>query len=224
MSWAVDNTETTRAFDEWRQVDRDQRAFLKLGLAFTRDAYQELWDRIGQEPGDGESEWEEVFDQRVEGLWPHDYEWMQLAAVVRDAVTSFEVYLSKACTEVLRAHGVELADEPGWRDLKEILNVLGVKVETGPIRRIRKIRHVLTHQRGELRTEEQRRQYALDPKEVIPHYVIEFSEDRVRDMLTELGEEVRRLDAVACRYTWRHERSEELAAFIEAHREPSDTH
>ncbi len=33
------------------------------------------------------------FSRRVEHLWPDDYNWMLRAAVVRDAVTAFEVYL-----------------------------------------------------------------------------------------------------------------------------------
>ena len=41
-------------------------------------------------------------------------------------------------------------------------------------------------------------------------------------MLDELGEEVRRVDTVAGRYAWRHERSEGLAAYIGEHRTPSD--
>ena len=214
MDPLVNTSETTRAFNEWRWVDRDQRAFLTLGLKFARAAYQQLWDEIGQEPSDGETEQEEVFDQRVGGLWPHDYDWMHLAAVVRDAVTSFEVYVGKACREVLLANGAEPVNEPGWRDLKEIFELLELNVEPNSVKRIRKVRHVLTHQRGELRTEDQRRQYALDPEEPIPSYVIELNEERVLGMLDELAQVVRAIDTVACRYTWHHERSRALSTYI----------
>jgi hypothetical protein len=214
MGSLLDTSETTRAFNEWRWVDRDQRAFLTLGLKFAREAYQQLWDQVGQEPSDGETEQEEVFDQRVGGLWPHDYEWMHLAAVVRDSVTSFEVYAGKACREVLLAHGAAPVNEPGWRDLKEMFELLELKIESGPIKRIRKVRHVLTHQRGELRTEDQRRQYALDPTEPIPSYVIELNEERVLGMLDELAERVRAIEAVACRYTRHHDRSPALSEYI----------
>jgi hypothetical protein len=209
-----DSSETTRAFNEWRWVDRDQRAFLTFGLKFARDAYERLWDQVGKEPSDGESDQEEVFDRRVGGLWPHDYDWMHLAAVVRDAVTSFEVYVGKACREVLLAHGAEPVSEPGWRDLKGIFELLELNIEPRQVKRIRKVRHVLTHQRGELRTEDQRRQYALDPNESIPSYVIDLDEDRVLGMLDELAEVVCAIDAVACRYTWRHERSPALSEHI----------
>ncbi len=130
MGSLVDTSDTTRAFDEWRWVDRDQRAFLTLGLKFVGAAYQQLWDQTGQEPGDGETEQEGVFSERVGGLWPHDYDWMHLAAVLRDAVTSFEVYVGKVCREVLLAHGAEPVREPGWRDLKEIFESAGAQDRT----------------------------------------------------------------------------------------------
>jgi hypothetical protein len=111
---------------------------------------------------------------------------------------------------VLRAHDAEPSGDLGWRDMKQIFKTFGVNVETGPVKRIRKIRHVLTHQRGELRTEQQRRRYALDPKETIPSFVIELSEDRVLAMLDELADAVQRLDAVATRFTWNREHSGRL--------------
>lgn len=215
MAWPFD-TNSTRAYDEWRWTDRDQRAFLTLGLKFTREAYQRLWDQIGEEPSDGSEDWDEVFDQRVGGLWPHDYEWLHLAAVVRDAVTSFEVYLDKTCLDVLLAHGAEPSKDLRWRDMKQIFEALGVNIETGPVKRIRTIRHVLTHRRGELRTEQQRQQYALDPTETIPSFVIELNDESVIAMLDELADAVRRIDAVATRFTWKREHSDRLEELIEA--------
>ena len=220
MSWRDDETQ---AFEEWRWTDRDQRAFLSLGLKFTREAYDQIWEQVGHEPSDGEDEWDAVFDQRVGGLWPHDYEWMHLAAVVRDAVTSFEVYVSKAAREVIEAHGAGLEGNPRWRDAKDVFKLLGVNVEMRPVKRVFKVRNVLTHQRGELRTEQQRKDYALDPKEAIPLDVIELNEDRVLGMLDQLGQEAVRIDAVAWRFCSRRERSAELDTYIEQNRPGTDS-
>jgi hypothetical protein len=216
-------TETTEAFDEWRAIDQDQRAFLTLGLRFACDAYQDLWDQIGREPSDGEAEQDEVFDQRVDGLWPHDYEWMHLAAVVRDAVTSYEMYIGKACSELLHVHGAQPGRELRWGDLGEIFKQVNVKIDRGPVKRIRKIRHVLTHQRGELRTEELRRQYAISPNEKIPSYVIDLSEERVLGMLDQMGEIVAAIDAAVCRYTWSRETSEALSEYLREQIASKDT-
>ncbi len=65
-----------------------------------------------------------------------------------------------------------------------------------------------------LRTEDQRRQYALDPRETIPSYVIELDEGRVLAMLDVLAEVVRTIDAAACRFAWRQERSPALSEYI----------
>lgn len=43
----------------------------------------------------------DVFDDRIERLWPLEYEWMFVAAVLRDAVTNFEVS-GEASEEALR--------------------------------------------------------------------------------------------------------------------------
>ena len=155
-----------------------------------------------------------MFDQRTGGLWPYDYEWMLLGAVVRDAITSFEVYLDKACLELLLAHGAEPSKDLGWRDMKQIFKTLDVSIETGSVKRIRNIRHLLTHRRGELRTEQQRRQYALDREEPIPSFVVELNEEKVLVMLDELAEAVQRIDVVATRFTWKREHSHRLDAFI----------
>jgi hypothetical protein len=73
MSWLSEMVNATAAFEEWARVDRERRAFLRLALEFAAESYQRLWDKLGQEPGDGESELVDVFDDRIDGLWPHDY-------------------------------------------------------------------------------------------------------------------------------------------------------
>ncbi len=93
---------------------------------------------------------------------------MHLAGVVRDAVTSFEVYLDKACRAILLAHGADPVRDPAWRDLKDIFRAVDIKIETGAVRCIREMRHFLTHRRGELSTEQQREKFASTENSAIP--------------------------------------------------------
>jgi len=96
MGWDERRGTVSRAFNDWHMIDRDQRSFLAFGLRTARETYDRLWDEAGREPGDPDGpELVDVFDYRIDGLWPHDYEWMFFAAVVRDAVTNFEVYVEK---------------------------------------------------------------------------------------------------------------------------------
>jgi hypothetical protein len=151
-------------FAEWHFVELDQRAFLDLGLEFSRAAYERIWREAGEEPGyDDGPEQIDVFEERVRGLHEADYVWMLLAAVLREAVTGFEVYLEKAREEILRHQGrpVEIPDRsPEWGVLVKFFASIGAEVDEPDVRKIRNLRHFLAHRRGELRTVEQRKQFA----------------------------------------------------------------
>lgn len=138
---------------------------MRLGLRFSRKAYEDIWNEVGARPGDESAEMADLFHREVEGLWPREFEWMLLAAIVKDAISAFEVYLERAADEVLEHHGLGLRRKGLERSLKwdEIRHFyktyLGVAVESTEVKQIRDLRHLLTHQRGELRTEKQRQQY-----------------------------------------------------------------
>lgn len=172
MAWDEQSMTVSRAFDEWRLTDRDIRAFLHLSTQWAARRYQEFWGQAEQEfsavfnpdthYGD---EHVDMFDRKVGGLWPNDYDWMLRSAVVKDAVTAFEVYLEKSLDEALNRRGIELGRKkgrpsPDWNDLVRMHKLIGNDVETHRIKYIRSLRHMLTHQRGELRTEEMRTKYA----------------------------------------------------------------
>ncbi len=106
MGWNEDGGAVSGAFNEWSFVDQDIRAFLSLSTRWATRLYDETWKQA-------EGEFSAIFDpdrhtgdehvglfaSEVEGLWPNDYAWMLRAAVVRDAVTAFEVYLEKGLDE-----------------------------------------------------------------------------------------------------------------------------
>jgi|GEM_PF-5505986 len=92
---------------------------------------------------------------------------MTLQAAIKDTVTAFEVYLERALDELLHAHDLALVPRRTslqWRELrKHHASLLDVELESLDIKEIRAVRHVLTHRRGELRTEQLERTTANTP-------------------------------------------------------------
>ncbi len=207
----------TRAFDDWRLTDRDIRAFLKINNQFVQKEYERIWDELANSPGDPDGpELPDLFNDAVDGLWPSDHEWMLLSSVVKDGVTAFEVYLEKAANEVRRVHGLpDLEGRRGflnWGDLRAFYKEhLGLSIDTAEVERIQKLRHLLTHSPGELRTEAERKAFG-DPNEVFPSRQAKLSQGEVMAMLDELGEAVRQVDPTAWRFAWAGDRASSLLA------------
>ena len=110
MEWLNNPKACTRAFDEWRLVDRDIRAYLRFGLKIVDHAYDEIWNEAANEPSSGEGpELPDVFHKRVDGIWSHDFQWMFLSGGLKDAVTAYEVYMEKAMEEILQHNGYTLS-------------------------------------------------------------------------------------------------------------------
>ncbi|MEV0417328.1 hypothetical protein [Streptosporangium canum] len=172
MGWNAEMGTVSRSFDEWRSVDRDIRAFMSLTLRWAKPGYEKIWAEARSEAavffdpyvhyGD---EHVDLFHNKINGLWPSDHEWMLRSSVVKEAVAAFEVYLEKGVDEALRRLGLELKRAPGrpspsWEDLVKTHALLGSEVVSERVKHIRALRHMLVHQRGELRTEQMRDQFA----------------------------------------------------------------
>jgi hypothetical protein len=217
MSWNEQAGSVSRAFDDWTLADRDIRGFLKVSNQFAQKEYHRIWDELANSPGDPDGpELPDLFNDAVGGLWPSDHEWMLLSSVVKDGVTAFEVYLEKAANEVRRVHG--LADLEGrrgfltWGDLRTFFkDHLDLSIDTAEVERIRKLRHLLTHSRGELRTEAERKAFS-DPSEVFPSRQAKLSQEQVVGMLDSLGEAVRQVDPTVWRFAWTGDRVPSLLA------------
>src|SRR5258708_3473938 len=127
----------------WRVTDCGIPKFLRLTTRWVDERYHHLWDEIGAPPGAaGAPDQPYPVTREVDGLWPEDYHWMLRAAVIRDAVTAFEVYLEKATSEVLRRHGYAWKVKPGqtprWDELVKFTSgYLDVTVDSDPVRRVR---------------------------------------------------------------------------------------
>lgn len=195
----------SQSFNDWFLIDGDQRAFLGLGLAFAKEAYERIWDDAGREPADPDgAEQIDIFEKRVHGLHQHDYEWMHCAGILREAVTNYEVYLEKARQEILRRTGKSQGvpeNAPYWRELKEFYGQIRVDIEADDIREVRELRHFLTHRRGELRTEKHREHYAAEAGPLGPINV-ELSRASVLQSMDVLGAAVRIIDRVTYRHAW----------------------
>ncbi len=174
MTWNEDSGTVSRAFDDWKWNDRENRAFLRLSSQWSDKAYQQTWNeaeesfaaRFDPDRHYGD-EHLDIFEDAVDGLWPHSYTWITEASVVKNAVTAFEVYLEKALQEALgssltmdgKKHTIKLAsppkfESPGWKTLVTAHKILGTEVETDEVTWARELRHLLTHQNGELRSED----------------------------------------------------------------------
>jgi hypothetical protein len=206
VTWSEHHGAVTQAFDEWRLVDADIRRFLQVTGHWMDERYEQTWREVGAQPATDESASQvDAFHAAVDGLDPSDFRWMLGAAALRDAVTAFEVYLEKAGGEVLRAHrkkwDVTPGQSPWWADMvKFYRRALKVEIDAEPVARIRRLRHVLAHQRGELRTADLRARYASADETAL--WLADVDEPVVLDACDVLGAAVRRFDPVAWTYSW----------------------
>lgn len=77
------------------------------------------------------------------------------------------------------------------------------------MRQVRELRHFLTHRRGELRTETQRRKFGPD-FEGLPPIVVELTEESVLGVLDQLGHSVRSIDPAVREHTFGGKRGADL--------------
>ena len=153
----------------------------------------------------------DAFEAAVEGLYQQDFEWMLFSGVLKDAVTAFEVYLERAADEVLRwlqeppLHRFKSEESPRWATIRQFYEErLGCTFPI-EIQQIRRLRHILVHQRGELRSEEQRSQFGdaeEDAEKWFPADEVQLTEESVLRTLNALAEAVHQVDAKVYRVSW----------------------
>nr|BEK62792.1 hypothetical protein KPHV_00190 [Kitasatospora purpeofusca]BEK71237.1 hypothetical protein KPHV_84640 [Kitasatospora purpeofusca] len=228
MGWNEDGGTVTRAFDEWKRTDLQIRAFLKLSTTWSQKAYQETWDQAENDFSSAfdpyrhdPDQFVDLFHDRVDGLWPYEYEWMLLASALKDAVTAFDIFMEASLDEVLTLFSYRLEDgqkvqlrlkktgkqeSPGWGVIRDAHAIFGNDIDTAEVKYIRELRHVLTHQRGELRTDAARERFAYQPadapEEIFPSRRVELDNARVLKCLAELAIVVRAADPALHRIAW----------------------
>jgi hypothetical protein len=206
MTWNERAGRVTQAFDEWRLADRDIRSFQRLGRAFADEGYQSRWDAIAHQPSDGEGpDMFDLMDRETDGLTDIDFNWLLGNLCVRDGVTVYETYLEKGLEEVYQRQlgAYSVADRsPDARLLDRAYRVvLAIEPRPDPVREAIKLRDLLTHRRGELRTKALRERY--DTEEYgLPDIKVSLPPDQVIGVLDDLAKSVRVVDLVLYRYAW----------------------
>jgi hypothetical protein len=217
-AWDEKAGRVTRSFSDWYLVDCDQRAFVRKGLEFAKEVYDRVWDELAHQPGDPDGpELPDLFHGAIDGLWPHDFEWMHLSGVVKDAVTNFEVYLDRAADEILQFQGQQFDERQrsaSWDRLVAFYRLLGIEIASDAVIEMRQLRHILTHRRGELRTEEQRQIFA-NSQEPFMQSVAHLDVDVVEARMDVLGNAVRTIERIAYDHTWGRTESPAIRALAE---------
>ena len=229
-SWNERSGSVSEEFEEWKAVDSDIRAFLRLTHRWSQSQYDLEWKNAEEEfserfnpdrhDPDGNVD---LFHQKVGGLWHEDYAWMVNAAALRDSVTAFEVYLEKSLLTVLKRftwvgegeppQRLQFRkqmnfDSPSWNSLVQVYAQLGPEIDTEEVKYVRSLRHLLAHQRGELRTDEKRKKFsaeisAADKDHFFgPARDIPLNADRVLEMMDTLGSKVRETDPAPWAYVY----------------------
>ncbi|MFB6887734.1 hypothetical protein ACFCX4_00255 [Kitasatospora sp. NPDC056327] len=228
MGWNEDRGTVTRAFEDWKRTDRQIRAFLKLSMTWSKRAYQATWDQAEDDFAsvfdpdyDDPADHVNWFHDRVDGLWPHDYEWMLYASAMKDAVSAFDIFMEMSLNEVLTIFSYPQEDgqkiqlrlkktgkqeSPGWGVIRDAHSVFGNDIDSPTVKYIRDLRHLLTHQRGELHTEAARVRFdyqpAGAPERIFPSHRVELDGARVLHCLDELAAVVRAADPALHRIAW----------------------
>src|SRR5664280_1840450 len=123
--WSLDAGRVTRAYDDWHLSEQELRAFLRLASAFSEEGYAARWTRILHHPGSEDADILDLMDRDVDGLIPHQFEWLLGNFCVRDGTTLYEVYLEKALEEVAGFQVGTLPvgeHSPFWREFRDVFH------------------------------------------------------------------------------------------------------
>ncbi len=206
--WSLDAGRVTRAYDDWHLSEQELRAFLRLASAFSEEGYAARWTRIQHHPGSEDADILDLMDREVDGLIPHQFEWLLGNFCVRDGTTLYEVYLEKALEEVAGFQVGTLPvgeHSPFWREFRDVFHdVFDLDPSPGDVSDVIDLRDLLTHRRGELRTEEAQNRYQTHELE-FPDYAVRLTRTRVAECLDSLAASVERIDRVMYGHSWGHQ-------------------
>ncbi|GGL46898.1 hypothetical protein [Nocardia jinanensis] len=163
--WTGTYAGETSALGAWKTSHSDVAAFVRLSEKWSTEMIDRHWNEIGQRPAHDDSldQIDLLYDEI--GIMPHDYDWMLRSAAIKDLVTAFEVYLDSVGSEMLTRHRYRwklqrYQESVSWGTMSGFYrDCLGGTVGTDEVLKIRALRNILTHQRGELRTDEQREKF-----------------------------------------------------------------
>jgi hypothetical protein len=206
--YAADFGTMTIACDNWKWTYDEIRGFLHQTQEWSTERAEAADARTrSMDFSDDGPDWETVFASHYGPLMPNEHEYLLLSAVIRDAVSAYEVYLTQALDEVLNRQvcSRKSPDEtPRWGELRRYYGVLGLDPRPEKVDVLIQLRDILTHRRGELRTEGHRNLFAATTTEApFVLTLADLKEQRVVDFLVMLHETVQALDPVLWAYSWR---------------------
>ncbi|MFE4948666.1 hypothetical protein ACFQ9V_01010 [Leifsonia sp. NPDC056665] len=165
----LDSQSVSADYVFWQQEDEKIRAFLRTtnrGMDFW---LREQWDAAEENAAEVfnpkyHAEWlvAELYQHQI-GIWPADYFWQLSAAVIKDAVALYEVFLEMLASHVLGRAGHRLAtlnteDSWRWPECRAFYtHYVGVDVAPPRMEAVLWIRNKLAHLRDDLRTDEGRK-------------------------------------------------------------------
>lgn len=194
----------TLALDEWLSTDREQRSYLHITMLWMTERYDQIWREVKAAPavGDGPETVDRLYD-RAHGVMPPEHEWLTLAATLKDAVSAHEVYLTKVLDEVLRGHGYlrRRRDNPHLEKMKLFFQLFGLHPRPPDVATVYSLRNLLTRQRGELRTERDRQEFAKHDS--TGSLLVGLTEQQILGHLEVLGNHVRQVDPLLWLYAWK---------------------
>lgn len=209
--WANIYAGETFALGMWEESLREVDAFVRLSDMWSTEGFDRRWNEIGRRPAhdDSLSTIDRLYDEM--GIMPHEYDWMLRSAAIKDLVTAFEVYLDSVGSEMLSRQGYKWdlrkeSDSVRYGTVRDFYrDCLKVTIDTAEVRDIRELRHILTHQRGELRTAEQREKFGSNDDST-PFDLAQLDGERVTQARSDLDVVVRTTDKAVMPYIVRQDR------------------
>lgn len=186
---------------EWALSYNEILGFLQIGTEWVEDAFERRFEEVGRQPSDGEEELIDIYERETHGVGLGQFPRLVMAAALRDGVTAFEVHLEKARELILNQVGLTATHHtdkraPRWDDLIHFYEVFGITVDTPAVKDVRDRRHLLTHKRGQIRREADRRLSHASPPDhaFAAQDDLELTPEGVREDLGTLDSMVRDID------------------------------
>ncbi|MGN2642426.1 hypothetical protein ACTD5D_40890 [Nocardia takedensis] len=203
--WTDTYSGQTYALGAWKQSNSEVAAFVRLSDMWSSAGFEGRYREIGQRLAHDDSRDQiDLFYDEL-GIMPHDYAWILRSAAIKELVTAFEVYLDSVGTEMLAQQGYQWKignglESVNWARMRDFYrDCLAVEVETVEVKKTRRLRNILTHQRGELRTDEQREEFGSEDYST-PADVAHLDSERISRATADLATVVHAVDkaVLAC--------------------------
>jgi hypothetical protein len=210
----------TEAFEKWESTVTNLRNYVSCNVKWSKSYYEKLRTIAHSKSIGSSSNWDEIFLELTPGLLPHEYCNVLYSSVVTQSVTAFEIYLEEAAQEVLYPLGAEILpknkawDSPSWKELADFYKLIDIDINTEVIQRTRRLRHLVVHRQGNLKRDEDQREYSKNSEIRLFGSTANLDEATVEGVIEELDRYVLGLDEVCWRLAYLGDRNLRLEKAI----------